>query len=82
MPRPGKEYPVVAPQVESGPLRIKRCEEGHEMVLWRCTGADTEPCWFCGGQGKQSAYWTPGYTAGWYYVVAARQAGAFPDFGG
>jgi hypothetical protein len=52
------------------------------MVLWRCTGADTEPCWFCGGQGKQSAYWTPGYTAGWYYVVAARQVGAFPDFGG
>jgi hypothetical protein len=70
------------PHAGSGLLGIKRCEDGHDVVLWRCVGPDTEFCWFCGGQGKPSTYSMPGYTAGWFYLVTAHQAGAFPDFRG
>jgi hypothetical protein len=70
------------PYAVSAPLGIKRCEEGHDMVLWRCVGPDSESCWFCGGKGRPSSYSMPGYSAGWFYLVAAQQAGAFPDFAG
>jgi hypothetical protein len=53
------------------PLGMRRCEDGHELVLWRSSGPDTEPCWFCGGKEKSSAYWQPGYRTGWYYSFAA-----------
>jgi hypothetical protein len=79
-PGPGKKDLVVMPCTGSGPLDIRRCEEGHDIVLWHCSGPDTEPCWFCGGEGKAASYWMPGYAAGWYYLNAARQAGPFPTF--
>jgi hypothetical protein len=80
--RRGKKNPVVMPYAGTSPLGIKRCEEGHDLVLWRCTGPDTEPCWFCGGRGNPSGYWLPSYAAGWYYLVAARQARGLPYLSG